>query len=71
MDLNSSNPDQVLPLPFHGMSGYPYPAGERYPMTAARRRYIERYNTRVVRDPVDSIDAVLAGEMTRESRLRK
>ena len=49
MDINSASPDQVLPLPFHGMSGYPYPAGERYPMTLARRRYVERYNTRVVR----------------------
>jgi len=42
MDLNSSSPDQPAPLPFHGMSGYPYGEGE------AHREYLERYNTRVV-----------------------
>jgi tetratricopeptide (TPR) repeat protein len=52
MDINSASPDQVMPLPFHGMSGYPYSAGERYPLTRARRNYIERYNTRVVRAPI-------------------
>ena len=24
MDINSASPDAVLPLPWHGMSGYPY-----------------------------------------------
>ena len=28
MDINSASPDQVVPLPFHGMSGYPYSAKE-------------------------------------------
>ena len=31
MDINSASPDRVEPLPFHGMSAYPYGAGERYP----------------------------------------
>jgi hypothetical protein len=59
MDINSASPDQVSPLPFHGMTRYPYPETERYPMTAARRAYFEKYNTRLVRDEVPSIDTVL------------
>jgi hypothetical protein len=59
MDINSASPDQVSPLPFHGMTRYPYPATERYPMTAARRTYFEKYNTRLVTDEVPSIDTVL------------
>src|SRR4029079_5039217 len=34
MDINSASPDQVEPLPFHGMSSYPYSAPEAYPLTA-------------------------------------
>ena len=46
MDLNSARPDTVEPLPFHGMSAYPYPPDEHYPSTEAHRRYRETYNTR-------------------------
>ncbi|HEV8369538.1 MAG TPA: FG-GAP-like repeat-containing protein, partial [Pyrinomonadaceae bacterium] len=56
MDINSASPDQVGPLPFHGMSKYPYSTAEAYPMTPARRAYIERYNTRLVTNNVASID---------------
>jgi hypothetical protein len=63
MDINSASPDQVLPLPFHGMSTYPYADTERYPMTAARRAYFEKYNTRLVTDEVPSIDTVLTNTM--------
>ncbi len=59
MDINSASPDQVSPLPFHGMSKYPYEAPEAYPMTAARRAYISKYNTRRVAAEVPSIDALL------------
>jgi Tfp pilus assembly protein PilF len=55
MDINSASPDQVGPLPFHGMSKYPYTWPERYPLTEKRRRYLETYNTRVVTSPVDRI----------------
>ena len=47
MNIHSASPDQLAPLPFRGMKRYP-PAPEGYPLTAARERYIERYNTRVV-----------------------
>jgi tetratricopeptide (TPR) repeat protein len=59
MDINSASPDQVLPLPFHGMSKYPYAAPESYPLTEARRAYIERYNKRFVTSEVSSIDSIL------------
>jgi len=52
MDINSASPDQVAPLPFHGMSRYPYSSPETYPMTDERQSYIERYNTRVVTEQV-------------------
>jgi hypothetical protein len=59
MDINSASPDQVAPLPFHAMKSYPYSENESYPMTRAHRDYIDRYNSRVVRSPLTSID--LAG----------
>jgi hypothetical protein len=59
MDINSASPDQVSPLPFHGMTKYPYEHPEAYPMTAARRAYLEKYNTRLVRTEIPSLDAVL------------
>jgi cytochrome c-type biogenesis protein CcmH/NrfG len=55
MDINSASPDQLAPLPFHGMSRYPYRWPERYPLTAERQRYLDTYNTRVVTSYVDRI----------------
>jgi len=60
MDINSASPDQLNPLPFHAMSRYPYFWPEHYPMTPARRRSLETYNTRVVSSPVQMIDAILS-----------
>lgn len=48
MNPRSAIPDTVGPLPFHGMSAYPYPPSERYPATDAHRDYQRRYNTRIV-----------------------
>jgi tetratricopeptide (TPR) repeat protein len=48
MDINSASPDQLEPLPFHGMSRYPYKWPEHYPLDARHREYLEKYNTRVV-----------------------
>jgi hypothetical protein len=36
----------VDPLPFHGMSNYPYPDGESYPYDAEHVAYLQEYNTR-------------------------
>jgi tetratricopeptide (TPR) repeat protein len=52
MDVNSASPDQVTPLPYHGMKRYPYTATDAYPLTEARRAYIEKYNTRIVASPL-------------------
>ena len=38
----------VDPLPFRGMSGYPYPATESYPYDAEHLAYLEEYNTREI-----------------------
>ncbi|MDH3392577.1 MAG: CxxxxCH/CxxCH domain-containing protein, partial [Desulfobulbaceae bacterium] len=37
----------VEPLPFHGMSDFPYPETESYPMDADHLQYLEEYNTRI------------------------
>jgi Flp pilus assembly protein TadD len=68
MDINSASPYQVEPLPFHGMSGYPYAASESYPMTDARKAYFKRYNTRVVRSQISRLEAALAEERQTANR---
>lgn len=57
MDINSASPDHVWPLPFHGMSTYPYAPPESYPMTSKRRAILERYTTRPVIKPLPSLVA--------------
>jgi hypothetical protein len=46
--LFTAHSDTVEPLPFRGMSNYPYPASEHYPADLSHRDYLRRYNTRVV-----------------------
>jgi hypothetical protein len=58
MNPRSASPDTVAPLPFRGMTKYPYGPEEHYPNTAAHRDYLERYNTREVTRSVPSIDTV-------------
>jgi hypothetical protein len=45
-DANTAHSKSVEPLPFHGMSAYPYPSRERYPDNAEHRHYRKQYNTR-------------------------
>ncbi|HVF58529.1 MAG TPA: FG-GAP-like repeat-containing protein [Thermoanaerobaculia bacterium] len=45
-DANTAYSQTVEPLPFHGMSQYPYPESERFPDGPEHRAYRERYNTR-------------------------
>ncbi len=47
-DINTLTSQTVAPLPFHGMSTYPYPHGEKYPETPEHLRYQLEYNTRRV-----------------------
>lgn len=58
MDINSASPHTVEPLPFHGMSAYPYGPAERYPQTPAHLEYLERYNTRTVPRPLPPLEVV-------------
>lgn len=48
MDLYTGTPQTLEPLPFAGMSRYPYPDTERYPDTEANRLFRATFNTRIV-----------------------
>ncbi len=45
-DANTAFSQTVLPLPFHAMSSYPYPATEHYPQDQVHQDYLREYNTR-------------------------
>jgi hypothetical protein len=45
-DANTAFSQSVLPLPFHAMSRYPYPANEHFPDDAVHAQYQSGYNTR-------------------------
>ena len=45
-DANTAFSQSVMPLPFHAMSRYPYPADEHYPDDALHRDYVKEYLTR-------------------------
>jgi hypothetical protein len=45
-DPNTAFPATVEPLPFHGMSRYPYPSNEHYPDDAVHEQYRKEFNTR-------------------------
>ncbi|MEE2710624.1 MAG: CRTAC1 family protein, partial [Gemmatimonadota bacterium] len=47
-DLNTVTAATIAPLPFHGMSDYPYGSDEHYPVTPDIRAYQKVYNTRWV-----------------------
>jgi len=46
MDPHTAHGDTVEPLPFRGMSSYPYAEGESYPDDALHRDYRREWNTR-------------------------
>jgi hypothetical protein len=45
-DANTAHGQSTDPLPFHAMSRFPYPAGERFPDDQEHRDYLRNYNTR-------------------------
>jgi tetratricopeptide (TPR) repeat protein len=45
-DPNTAHSQTVGPLPFHGMSGYPYGPEEGYPESEKHQRYVEEWLTR-------------------------
>jgi hypothetical protein len=46
MDPHTAFSETVEPLPFAGMSAYPYPEGERYPDDLEHREYRKTWNLR-------------------------
>jgi tetratricopeptide (TPR) repeat protein len=56
MDLHSASPDDLAPIPFHGMTRYPFPSSERPPLTAAQAADLERYHTRIVSRALPAIE---------------
>lgn len=56
-DVNTRYGDRVAPLPFQGMSAYPYPLAEGYPDDEAHRAFLEQYLIR----PPRPINAPLTG----------
>lgn len=49
MDINSGSPEAVYPMPFKGMTKYPYGADERFPMNEEKLKIYDEYTTRTVR----------------------
>ena len=47
-DINTLFSQTIDPLPFHGMTTYPYPEGESYPNDRVHKHYRLKYNTRRV-----------------------
>jgi len=47
-DLNTAHGQTLEPLPFHGMSAYPYGFGDAYPTDSDYIEYMNMYNTRTV-----------------------
>ena len=60
-DANTAYSQSVLPLPFHGMSSYPYPASQHYPDDAAHQEYQREYNTRPALRLIRSLSIGRAG----------
>jgi hypothetical protein len=46
MDFYEASPFTVADMPFHGMSTYPYPASEHYPLDGQRMQYELEWNDR-------------------------
>ena len=55
-DINTLTSQTVEPLPFHGMSSYPYPDTEHYPNDEVHRRYQLEYNTRRIEHRLPPLD---------------
>ncbi len=60
MDINSSSPDVVMPLPYRGMTSYPYDLATAPADVHQRAEQAERWNTRYVPRSVEPIETALA-----------
>lgn len=55
-DINTLHSQTVDPLPFHGMSAYPYPDNESYPNDPEHLRHQLEYNTRRVNHDLPALE---------------
>lgn len=56
-DYSTAFSQSVEPLPFRGMSAYPYGPDEAYPLTDANVDYLLEYNTRIIGRPNEPLRA--------------
>lgn len=54
-DLNTAYARTVEPLPFHGMSSYPYPASQHFPDDESHRRYRQALMNRFAYNNLDAM----------------
>ena len=70
-DANTAFSQTVLPLPFHAMSRYPYPAVERFPQDPVHAECLRQYNTRpalrLIRNLTSGTDDRLSSSVSRLS----
>jgi hypothetical protein len=57
MDPNSGTPNFLGPLPFHGMTRFPYAENERYPDSKLHQEYLREWNTRHYYRPFPELSA--------------
>ena len=59
-DPNTAHGDEVEPLPFRAMSGYPYPSSESFPDDDVHRAYRAEWNTRSAKEVTPADDGGLS-----------
>src|SRR5690606_8298712 len=64
-DPNTVEALEVEPLPFHGMSGYPYRADEHFYDTELHRRWRAEWNTRAPRRWITPLEPAVIESMLR------
>jgi hypothetical protein len=68
-DLNTAHGQTVEPLPFHGMTSYPYGPEESYPENEEHIAYLRTYNTREV--STEGFKRLLFGMKVEDIRTRR